>query len=136
MVKGYKRLRYHLGQGPNYMKWQLRGDDSVNYYDPDDFEFTIVKGKLHNRPNVAKKIYDGENKTVCSWITFKDGIELMTFPADPVRISYNPRVNPHWTSWDYEECNLDGFEGFICIRGRSLYVKRNELEEFLKLTTV
>jgi hypothetical protein len=128
-----KRLRYHLGKGENFMKWQLRDsvNDTVEYYEPDTFEFTIVKGKLNNRPSTAKKIFEGENKTVCSWITFKDGVELMSFPADPVRISYNPKLNPHWTSFDYDDSNLDGFEGFICIRGRSLYVKRSELEEFL-----
>lgn len=130
-----KRLRYHLGRGVNFMKWQLRDtvNDTVEYYDPDTFEFTIVNGKLNNRPSTAKRIFEGENKTVCSWITFKDGIEFMSDPEDPVSISYNPKLKPHWTAWDYDDSNLDGFEGSIYIIGRSLYVKRVELVEFLKL---
>lgn len=133
-----KRLRYHLGRGENFMKWQLRDtvNNTVDYYDPETFEFTIVKGKLNNRPSTAKRIFEGENKTVCSWITFKEGEEFMNFPVDPVRISYNPKLKPHWTSWDYDDSNLDGFEGYICIRGRSLYVKRVELDKFLKLEVI
>lgn len=130
------RLRYHLGQGPNFMKWQLRKVDSVEYYDPETFEYTIAVGKLNNSVRTATRIFNGENKTVCSWISFKDGVEFPSFPADPVRIGYNPRLSPHWTAFDYDESNLDGFEGFICIRGKSLYVKRSELEEFLKLQLV
>ena len=130
------RLRFHLARGENFMKWQLRTQDSVQYYDPDTFEYTIAVGTLNNRPSTAKKIFEGENKTVCSWISFKDGGEFPSFPADPVRISYNPRLNPHWTAWDYDDSNLDGFKGYISIRGKSLYVKRSELEEFLKLQLV
>ena len=128
-----KRLRFHLGQGPNFMKWQLRGDESVEYYDTDTFEYTIPKGKLNNSVKTATKIFNGENKTVCSWISFKDGVEFPSFPADPVRIGYNPRLRPNWTAFDYDDSNLDGFEGFIYIRGKSLYVKRSELQEFLEM---
>ena len=54
-VKRNNRLRFHLGKGENFMKWQLRNkeDGILEYYDPNKFVYTIKNGKLNNRRNVA-----------------------------------------------------------------------------------
>ena len=130
------RLRFHLAVGPNHMKWQLRNkkEDLLEYYNPDEFSYTIRNGKLNNSRKVAERIHGGENKTVCSWISFESGSEdLSDFNRQPtVRVSYNPRLKPYWTSWDYDEINLDGFEGDMYITNKSVYVLKEELESFLR----
>ena len=63
------RVRFHLGRGANYMKWQVRDSNGgVRYYDPESVRQVMLNAKLHNRPNVAKKICEGANKTVCAWV--------------------------------------------------------------------
>jgi len=130
------RLRFHLAQGPNFMKWQLRNkkEGILEYYDPEEFSYTIINGKLNNSKKVATRIFEGENKTVCSWISFESGSQdLSNFNRQPtVRISYNPRLQPYWTAWDYDDSNLDGFVGDIYIINKSLYVNKEDLLTFLK----
>jgi hypothetical protein len=129
------RLRFHLAVGPNHMKWQLRNkkQDLLEYYDPESFSYSIRDGKLNNSRKVAERIHGGENKTVCSWISFESGSEdLSNFNRQPtVRVSYNPRLKPYWTSWDYDEVNLDGFEGDMYITNKSVYIHKEDLERFL-----
>jgi hypothetical protein len=55
---------------------------------------------LKNRKTTALKIFDGANKTVCSWILC-DEVEIidhvgLTAMNDSERVSYNPRLTPHW----------------------------------------
>jgi hypothetical protein len=130
------RLRFHLAVGPNHMKWQLRNkkEGILEYYNPDEFTYSIHNGKLNNSQKVAQQIFDGSNKTVCSWISFGSGSQdVSDFNRQPtIRISYNPRLKPYWTAWDYDECNLDGFEGNMYIINKSVYVIKEELELFFK----
>jgi hypothetical protein len=129
------RLRFHLAKGPNYMNWQLRNkkEGILEYYNPDEFRYSIVNGKLNNSRRTATRIFEGENKTVCSWISFESGFQdLLNFNwLNSVRLSYNPRRAPHWTSPEYEGCNLDGFVGDIYIINKSLYTNKESVERFL-----
>ena len=129
------RLRFHLAKGPNYMNWQLRNkkEGILEYYNPDEFRYSIVRGKLNNSKKTATRIFEGENKTVCSWISFESGSQdLLNFNwLGSVRLSYNPKRAPHWTSPEYEGCNLDGFVGDIYIINKSLYTNKESVEEFL-----
>lgn len=129
------RLRFHLAVGPNHMKWQLRNkkEDLLEYYDPEVFSYNIRNGKLNNSHKVAERIHEGENKTVCSWISFESGSrDLSDFNRQStVRISYNPRLKPHWTAYDYDDVNLDGFEGNLFIINKSVYIIKDQLEYFL-----
>lgn len=139
------RLRFHLAVGPNHMKWQLRNkkEDLLEYYDPESFSYSIRDGKLNNSLKVAERIHDGGNKTVCSWISFESGSkDLSNFRGffgeewkgdrqPTVKVSYNPRLKPYWTSWDYDEVNLDGFEGDMYITNKCVYIHKEDLEMFL-----
>ena len=136
------RLRYHLAQGPNFMKWQLRNKSEgiLDYFDPNEFVYTCVGAKLNNSVRTAQKIFDGDNKTVCSWISYSDfgGVNqtlenFKDLEGRVTRISYNPRVAPNWMSHDLPDENLDGFEGDVMIINKSLYVSTEELKRFLQL---
>lgn len=131
------RLRFHLGKGVNFMKWQLRNkvDGILEYYSPSEFVYTITNGKLNNRKNVANQIHGGSNKTVCSWISFPSGSQdLSDFNRQEcVKISYNPKVKPHWVCNDIPYSDLDGFEGDIYIEDKTLYVKKVQVEEYLNV---
>lgn len=127
------RLRFHLGRGPNYKQWQLRlPNGAVEFYNPDIFTYTIYKGTLNNNVKTATRIFNGENKTVCSWISFECGVHKYFNPTDVyIAISYNPKVSPHWFVKGNESINIDGFKGTIHIKERSLYVPKDELITFL-----
>lgn len=127
------RLRFHLGRGPNYKKWQLRHPNgSIEFFDPNTFSYTIYKGTLNNNVKTATRIFNGENKTVCSWISFDNGTHKHFNPSDIyIAISYNPKVSTHWFVKGNESINIDGFQGTIYIKERSLYVPKEELINFL-----
>ena len=133
-IKRNKRLRFHLGKGENYMKWQLRNKetDEVEYYNPSEFVFSVASGKLNNRRNVAKQIYEGSNKTVCSWISFDVGRSgLSDFnKREVMSVKYNPRVKPYWTLSDYD-CNLDGYEGEMYILNKEVFITKDGLDKFI-----
>ena len=63
------------------MHWQLKRDDDVSFYTPKYFSAKLHNATLYNRRGVADKIYNGENKTVCSWISFDD-IEISAVNGD------------------------------------------------------
>ena len=104
-------VRFHLGRGANYMKWQVKDSNGVvRYYDPDSVRLVMLNAKLHNRPNVAKKICEGANKTVCAWVEC-EWVGVVSemdskVPYGKNAILYNPKKAPNWTNKQGE--NLDG----------------------------
>ena len=125
------RLRYHLGRGENYKKWQIRNrDGSVEYIHPDDMVVAISNARLHNRRKVADKIYQGENKTVCAWIDceiLSKGTELWIHD-EWSKIYYNPRETPYWTLFGEQgkigATNLDNkMLDYVFIKGTEIYYK-------------
>lgn len=134
------RLRYHLGKGPNFMKWQVRNKklNLVDYFDPNSFVYTCKNGKLNNSSRTAQKIHDGDNKTVCSWISYEEMgsvnetlISSRHAHGGLTRISYNPRLQPNWISYDSPDTNIDGFEGNVYIINKTLYVSTVELNNYI-----
>tara|TARA_B100000686_G_C16727939_1_gene938897 strand:+ start:95 stop:472 length:378 start_codon:yes stop_codon:yes gene_type:complete len=93
------KVRFHLGRGPNFEKFQVKQDDGkVSYFDPKLYQLKMIGCKLHNKPKIAEKIFRGEsNKTVCSWIECRD---VEVYPTRGIRgkslVSYNPRIAPYW----------------------------------------
>jgi hypothetical protein len=125
------RLRYHLGRGKNYKKWQIRNrDGSVEYIHPDDMVAALSNARLHNRRKVADKIYQGENKTVCAWIDceiLSKGTELWIHD-EWNKIYYNPRETPYWTLFTEQgkigATNLDNkMLDYVFIKGTEIYYK-------------
>lgn len=101
------QVRFHLGKGKHYQHWQVKCGAGVRYYDPAEVSLTMLDCQLRNQPGMAKRIFDGANKSVCAWI---DCNELMidspegTPPGLPV--FYDPRVAPHWRN--LTGGNIDG----------------------------
>lgn len=120
------KVRFHLGQGENYMKWQVKNtiDNSVMYIDPASFSITLTGCRLMNRKSTAQKIHDGANKTVCAWIEC-GSVEIDARnlkKADLIYpIKYNPREAPHWQ--DSMGQDIDGgWIPKIQTMGRELFV--------------
>ncbi len=102
------KIRFHLGQGENFMKWRIEDTDTktVSFVEPTNFRATIYDGKLYNQKSAAKKINDGANKTVCAWIMAKDF--KLSLDDDGIykdEIKYNPRTIPNWVNSSGE--NID-----------------------------
>lgn len=112
------KVRFNLGRGINYMKWQVIHVGSlvglkafksvVGYYDPADYQLIMYNCKLYNVPRVAEKIFSGSHKTVCAWVSCEDiDIAPVSFAVDTSglkSISYNPKKLPYWT---LENKNVD-----------------------------
>lgn len=95
------KVRFNLGRGVNYMKWKVTySDKTASYYEPSLFNLNMKNCVLRNNKSTATKIFNGENKTVCAWITC-DEIEITPFKNIEVSnktISFNPRATPNWVS--------------------------------------
>jgi hypothetical protein len=109
MAKGkFYKVRFHLQNGKNYMKWQIKDErGSVHYYDPEAVNIIMLKATLENRRNTAEKIKRGANKTVCGWVRCLH-IEVVPRREDydgiGITLNYNPRVNPFW---EYQGESID-----------------------------
>lgn len=112
------KIRFHLGRGVNFMKWQIKEPDGkTRYLDPDGWIICAKNATLRNRKATAKKIHDGCNKTVCAWIE-ADTLEVhkckgdmaihtsMDVLGDARPVRFNPREAPHWT--DMAGTDIDG----------------------------
>ena len=123
------KVRFHLAQGVNFMKWQIKdtADGHVSYYYPSKASLRLKNCKLVNRPTTAQRIHDGAHKTVCAWIECESvEAEIPKRVTKGFKLSYNPRVKPNWelqnqdSMWHGE--NIDGKEfGEILSSNRSLY---------------
>jgi hypothetical protein len=118
------RVRFNLGKGPNYMKWKIQYPDGrVDYKDPNTTQLVLEDCILKNHQGVAKRIYEGGNKTVCAWILCKK-IQFKKIKLDgeieKMKVQYNPRHLPFWI---YKGDIVDGM-GFdrICSQDKGLYV--------------
>ena len=103
------KVRFHLGRGTNFMKWQVKylsedGDedeDKVSYVNPQDNQLAMLGCKLSVQPTAAQKINDGANKTVCAWIEC-EAVQVLSVNrikpnVNDYRVNFNPRKNPDWT---------------------------------------
>ena len=131
MRKKKKRfqVRFHLGKGPNYMCWQVKDyglNPAANNGRPD------TKCVRKNSPTTAKRIYDGEHKTVCAWVEC-DMVDVH-YKKDPSfkevdtknlrKYKYNPKKNLHW--FTSKQSNVDDKELVkMHTNSRSLYGRVN-----------
>jgi len=95
------KIRFNLGAGKNFMKWKIeRPNGEISYHAPEGIQLVMTGCVLKNQKSTSLKIFQGANKTVCSWILC-DEIEIidnagLTDINDSERVSYNPRVTPNW----------------------------------------
>ena len=98
-VKRY-RVRFHLAKGENFMKWQVfdKLHNTKDYYDPATRSIIMRDCFLGNHATTAKKIFNGDNKTVCAWVACNEVCVVDSTPTigKLTHYKYNPRKNPHW----------------------------------------
>lgn len=117
------KVRFHLGGGEHHRKFQVIDDEGVKtYYDPEQVQLRMLNCKLHNRPRIARQIFEGErNKTVCSWIRCEK-VEFLSLGSyhSKTLVEYNPRKKPHWV---IEGKNVD-YQEFDCLvsDGRNVFI--------------
>lgn len=118
------KVRFNLGKGKNYKKWQVKRGTKVEYFDPDVCQLKMFDCKLRNQPKTATKIFQGRNKTVCAWIDCST-IEISQTTQEVEnnsRIHYNPKVAPFWQN--EQGLNVDNAHfDFLISRGRVIFVK-------------
>lgn len=82
------------------MKWQIFDlkKGTKEYVEPDSKSIVMRNCLLGNHPKTAKKIFDGDNKTVCAWVACDDVrvVDSAPYSGGLTNYKYNPRKNPHW----------------------------------------
>ena len=127
-MKRRLKIRFHLGAGENFAKWRIENMDTgdVEFLCPSEYSLKLENCKLYNQKGSADKIYQGSNKTVCSWVmASKCAILIPRDIAVPEGriISYNPRVKPFWR--DSQGNNIDKKEfNILETSGRMLYINK------------
>lgn len=106
------------------MKWQITKGQSRIYVDPAIHSIIIYDGRLVNKVKMARRIFEGANKSVCAWIEASsyEIVDRAQFDKDSyfeVPVAYNPRVVPNWQ--DFRGANIDNQNfGLIITEGRKL----------------
>jgi hypothetical protein len=90
------QIRFHLGKGEHFGKWQVKSAVGVRYYDPASVSLTLLDCQLRNHPGTARKIHAGAHKKVCAWVEANDVLVSGPVEMAGVSVSYNPKVAPHW----------------------------------------
>ena len=106
MTKLHGEVRFHLGRGKNYMKWQVRVKQGartvdVYYYDPAEYQLEMRGCKLINKVNKAKKVHKAGKKDVAGWVKCEEVMIRKDFyPVLPIdnleKLYYNPIKDVHW----------------------------------------
>jgi hypothetical protein len=116
------KVRFNLGRGGYYRHWQVTKFPNVDYFDPSKYSLILSGCRLKNVRNVADKIFNGQNKDVCSWVICDEVIATQEFPEVNLEneIAYNPKINPFWT--DSLGNNIDGsrYKKIVSV-GKRLY---------------
>lgn len=101
------KVRFHLGRGANYQRWQVRCGDDVQYYDPEDCILEMHNAVLRNQRGTAERILEGENKTVCAWVECDHVVVkprgVHTLPAVQEFFHFNPKRRAHWFNTKRED---------------------------------
>lgn len=120
-MKSKIKVRFNLGKGKNYRKWKIEYPNSEpKYLNPDEVNLIMEGCLLKNYKKTAQRIYEGANKTVCSWIICDN---VIINPPKPhlgnKTVSYNPRIKPHWV---YDGGDADNFTfNSLIASGREIY---------------
>lgn len=107
------KIRFHLGKGANFMKWQIKTKTGTRYVSSDDVQLFMFNAKLRVQLGTSNKIHEGACKTVCAWIECEDLVY-----GDPweqkgnfgdYRVKFNPRNNPNWIDENENIVNEETF---------------------------
>ena len=125
------KIRFHLGRGENFMKWQVKtlvsdGSDLIQYFEPNEYQLAMFDAKLKVQLGTSKKIHDGACKTVCAWVECDElqvlGQSDLIKPCEnDFYVRFNPRHNPNWTDRYSNIMNDEKFEVLVT-DDRSIFV--------------
>lgn len=122
-MKRYK-VRFHLAKGENFMKWQVFDlkNNTKDYYDPDTRSIIMRDCLLGNHAETAKKIFNGDNKTVCAWVACEEVriVDSVSPIGSMTNYKYNPRKNPHWHTDTLPNADKLKFKTMVTIK-RKVY---------------
>ena len=82
---------------------------------PDEVSLILNNATLCNRKEAAKRINEGHNKYVCSWIEC-ESYGLFNFKLScltDTELQYNPRVAPFWRDIDGNDIDGHSFEQIV-----------------------
>ena len=142
MTKLHGEVRFHLGRGKNYMKWQVRvkhgaRTTEIYYYDPNEYQLEMRGCKLVNKVNKAKQVHKNGVKDVAGWVECEEVMLRKDFyPTLPVdnleRLFYNPIVDVHWRrDSDCGEFDWDNSEYQTLITsGKRVYILEEHTNAF------
>jgi hypothetical protein len=127
------KLRFNLGKGPRYKKWQVRVFDSKrqlteeHYFEPENVVIFLKDATLINSKTTAQKIFDGKHKTVCAWVeatriwvNHKDEVQMVVKCTEDNKLRYNPKKAPYWVNKDNLDRDNEQY-GWLVTQGRNLY---------------
>ena len=118
------KVRFNLGAGENFMKWKITNPKGVHtYHDPSKVVIKMKDCFLRNQLGGAVKIFNGANKTVVAWVEAKEVTVLEQVQLEVAfdKVSYNPRVTPHWML-DGKIVDGETFEAMVSIN-RELFLQ-------------
>jgi len=127
------KIRFHLGRGDNFMKWQVRSTDgTVEYFEPEKYQLAMFNSKLKVQLGTSTKINEGACKTVCAWIQCDEfqpiGKQAGIKPnVSDFYVRFNPRSNPNWVDMHNNILNDSEFN-LIMSDDRSLFVVNENYE--------
>lgn len=124
---GKYRVRFNLGRGDNYMKWQIKdmGTNVRNHYEPNSVSLIMENCLLSNNKKTSEKIFNGSNKSVCAWVECDNVIisDTHEMPSDVCLIRYNPRIKPNWIYDKDVNKDLDGHKfNKLITNGKNIYI--------------
>ena len=89
------------------MKWQISYPSGlVEYFNPHEVQLIMTLCVLKNRKSIAERIFKGEHKSVCAWVSCETlEVKFSDFREDNVNtINYNSKKLPYW---NYRGANID-----------------------------
>jgi hypothetical protein len=102
MKTQHYEVRFHLGRGTHYKHWQIKvmqGGRKVDefYYDPAYYQLEMIRCKLVNKINEAKKVNESGVKDVSGWVRCEGLLINNEISIDNLeRLHYNPICDIHW----------------------------------------
>ena len=90
------QVRFHLGAGENFGKWQVKCLAGVLYFDPAKVSLTMLDCQLRNQRGTAQKVHDGANKSVCAWVDCNELLVEGPVEMAGITVAYNPKIAPYW----------------------------------------
>lgn len=121
------QVRFHLGAGDNYRKWQVRGPDGVRYYDPDSTSLVLRGCVLKNRRSVAEKVNKTQKRDVCGHVRCESVEAVPAISGRSGRVvHFDPKLAPHWTV-EGSQGSQDGLHiETLVSSGRRLYESESD----------